>query len=365
MLFLIYFGNCSYTFASMKSGNKISNIKDISLSELEAFVLSVDEKKFRAKQIYNWIWKNHVSSFNEMKNIPNSFKSKLERQFSIYKIILKDIQESDDNTVKFVFKLIDNKYIESVLIPSAKRTTACISSQVGCPLGCKFCATGFMKYERNLTPAEIIDQVVILNDYSQKEFRHKLSNIVIMGMGEPLLNLNNLLNAIDVIVDNDALGFSPQRITVSTSGLVKEIKKLADIKPKFNLAISLHTANNLKRTNLMPVNKSNPLPELINALKYYHSKTNARITFEYLMLNNVNDSLQDAKELAEFCKNFPSKINIIEYNEIQDSEYQKSGIEKTQEFVNYMESKNLVVNVRRSRGKDIDAACGQLANKIK
>ncbi|MFC2137051.1 23S rRNA (adenine(2503)-C(2))-methyltransferase RlmN [Bacteroidota bacterium] len=347
----------------MKEENIKTNIKDISLKILEEFILSVNEKRFRSKQIYNWIWKNKVSSFNEMNNIPNSLKNKLENHFSIQNIEIKNTQVSIDKTAKFAFNLIDNEIVEGVLIPSLNRTTACISTQVGCPLACKFCASGQIKFKRNLLPSEIIDQVILINDYSLKEYKRKLSNIVVMGMGEPLLNLDNLIKAIEIVTDENALGFSPQRITVSTSGLVKEIRKMTEQTPKFNLAISLHTANNLKRTNLMPVNKSNPLPELINALKYYHSKTNARITFEYLMLNNVNDSIQDAKELAEFCKNFPSKVNIIEYNEIQHEEYQKSSVEKTQEFVNYLESKNLVVNVRRSRGKEIDAACGQLANK--
>jgi len=349
----------------MKPDNKTKNIKDITYNELERFILTIDEKKFRAKQIYNWIWKNNVSSFYEMDNIPNSLKNKLISHFTLNSIGIQSIQTSKDKTAKFAFILSNNKHIEGVLIPTAKRTTACISTQIGCPLRCKFCATGTIKFERNLTPAEIIDQVIIINNYSQKEYNRKLSNIVIMGMGEPLLNFDNLLQAIDIIIDKNALGFSPQRITVSTSGLTKEIKELANKNPKFNLAISLHSANNIKRSNLMPVNQSNPLPELISALKFYHSKTRARITFEYLMLNKVNDNLQDAKELAEFCKNFPSKINIIEYNEIQNSEYNKSSIEKTQEFVNYLESKNLIVNIRKSRGKDIDAACGQLANNIK
>ncbi len=343
--------------------NKIQNLKELSLEELEKVLLSYGEQKYRAKQIYEWVWKKHVNSFDEMTNIPNQTRELCKDKFSITSIEIGNTQISKDKTAKFAFKLFDNETVEGVLIPSKDRTTACVSTQVGCPLGCKFCASGKIKFKRNLTSIEIVDQVIFINRYSIEKFNRKLSNIVIMGMGEPLLNIDNTLQAIKLITSENTLGFSPQRITLSTSGLTNEIRKLADMKVKFNVAISLHSTSNNIRNQLMPVNKSNPLSELISTLKYFHAMTNSRVTFEYLMLNGVNDRLVDAKELADFCKNFPCKINIIEYNEIDNSLYKKSTEENISQFVQFLESKNLIVNVRKSRGRDIDAACGQLANK--
>jgi 23S rRNA (adenine2503-C2)-methyltransferase len=241
--------------------------------------------------------------------------------------------------------------------------TACISSQVGCSLTCKFCATGRLERLRNLNADEIYDQIVLLRNQAEEKYKIPLTNIVYMGMGEPLLNYNNVMDSIFKITSPEGLNMSPQRITVSTAGVAKMIKKLGDDGVKFNLALSLHAANDVKRNQIMPINETNTLEVLADALKYFYSKTGTRVTYEYIVFKDFNDDLQDAKELAEFCKNIPCKLNIIEYNPIEDGEFQQTTPERLEAFVNYLESKNIIVNVRRSRGKDIDAACGQLANK--
>jgi 23S rRNA (adenine2503-C2)-methyltransferase len=278
---------------------------------------------------------------------------------------LADQQVSGDKTVKCAFQVEQGKVVEGVLIPTQSRTTACISSQVGCSLACAFCATGRLKMMRNLTAGEIYDQVVYLRNEAQNRYGIPLSNIVYMGMGEPLLNYKNVLRSIEKITSPDGLGMSPQRITVSTAGIAKMITKLGDDQVKFNLALSLHAANDEKRNKIMEINESNNLETLAEALRYFHQKTDTRVTFEYIIFKDFNDSIQDAKELAEYCKNLPVKINIIEYNPIDNGIYQQADPEKVDAFARYLEARNLVVNVRRSRGKDIDAACGQLANKNK
>lgn len=343
----------------------MKNIRDISLKELEDFLESNSEKKFRAKQIFEWIWKKNISSFDNISNISKELRKTLQDNFELKSVEISGVQKSSDKTEKFAFRLPDNNFVEGVLIPSSDRATACISTQVGCSLVCKFCATGKMGFTRNLTKSEIYEQVYLLNVESNKTFERNLSNIVIMGMGEPLINYDNTLAAINLMTSKDGLEMSPLRITLSTSGVTKMIKKLADDEVKFNLAVSLHTANNKKRDSLMSINKANNLTSLIEALKYFYQKTQSRVTFEYLLLKDFNDSLDDAKELAEFCKNFPCKINIIEFNSVTESELSKADEKNMHQFVEFLESKNLIVNVRRSKGKDIDAACGQLANKIK
>ena len=242
--------------------------------------------------------------------------------------------------------------------------TACISSQVGCSLTCKFCATGKLDRLRNLNADEIYDQVFMLNEQALSNYNQKLSNIVYMGMGEPLLNYRNVLESIDKITSTDGLGISPKRITISTAGIAKLIKKLGDDEVKFNLALSLHAANDKKRDYIMPINEQNSLEALKEAIVYFYEKTQTRITYEYIIFKDFNDEISDAQELASFAKITPCKINIIEYNPIDDGEFQQAKREKVDAFVNHLESKNLIVNVRRSRGKDIDAACGQLANKL-
>lgn len=343
--------------------DKKTDIRQLNLEQLTEKLTDLGEKPFRAKQIYEWLWKKGVVDFSEMTNLSKDLRTKLEENFEIRFLEIAEEQRSSDRTIKDAFKLFDGAVVEGVLIPTSKRMTACVSVQVGCSLDCAFCATGKLKRVRNLNPDEIVDQVVLINNQAKNNYDIPLSNIVFMGMGEPLLNYNNTLDAIDKITSPDGLGMSPKRITVSTAGIAKMIKKLGDDQVRFNLALSLHAANDEKRNKIMPINETNTLEVLADALKYFHEKTGSRVTFEYIIFKDFNDELQDAKELAEFCKNVPCKINIIEYNSIDEGEFQQADQKKVDRFAKFLESKNLIVNVRRSRGKDIDAACGQLANK--
>jgi 23S rRNA (adenine2503-C2)-methyltransferase len=328
-------------------------------------ILEMNEPKFRAKQIFEWLWIKNCSSFQQMSNLGKALLSKLEDVFYIDAITLSDEQISSDKTIKCAF-LVDNKNaVEGVLIPTSTRTTACISSQVGCSLSCTFCATGRLKLMRNLTPGEIVDQVVFLRNRAKELYNKTLSNIVYMGMGEPLLNYKNVLRSVEMLTSENGLGISPRRITVSTAGIAKMIRKLGDDQVKFNLALSLHAANDEKRSRIMEINDSNNLEELADALRYFHEKTASRVTFEYIIFDGFNDQIEDAQELANFAKCVPCKINIIEYNPIDNGEFSQAKKQNVDAFAAYLESKNIIVNVRRSRGKDIDAACGQLANKNK
>ncbi len=342
-----------------------NNILSLSLPEITSFLKEKGEKPFRAKQIYEWLWKKPVGSFVEMTNLSKELRQLLDENFVLNTPKIEDLQVSADKTIKVLFRLFDDYLIEGVLIPTDNRVTACISSQVGCNLGCEFCATGKLGLQRNLTVGEIFHQVVELMKLAKERYNLSLTNIVLMGMGEPLLNYDHVLHAMKMVSSENGLGMSPQRITLSTVGLPRMIKKLADDQIKFNLAVSLHSANDKKRSEFMPVNKRNSLSELRDALVYFNEKTGQRITFEYLLMEGVNDSLKDAADFAEYCKSFPVKINIIEYNATSDKRFKRSSNDAFNEFVTHMKSKNLVVNVRRSRGQDIDAACGQLAGKKK
>ncbi|HNR19873.1 MAG TPA: 23S rRNA (adenine(2503)-C(2))-methyltransferase RlmN [Bacteroidia bacterium] len=339
------------------------DIRTLSLEELIKELTVFNEKSFRAKQIYEWLWKKSVRSFDEMTNLSLTLRNQLKELFTINAITVDTTQTSNDKTIKSGFRLFDNHLIEGVLIPTETRMTACVSSQVGCSLTCKFCATGKLERIRNLNADEIYDQVAIIKKQSEDNYNIPLSNIVYMGMGEPLLNYTNVLKSIEKITSPEGLNMSPQRITVSTAGIAKMIKKLGDDGVKFNLALSLHAANDEKRDKIMPINEHNNLEALRDALKYFYNKTGTRITYEYIVFNNFNDSLKDAAELADFCKNTPCKINLIEYNPIGDGIFENAKIDRIEAFKKFLEGKNLVVNIRRSRGKDIDAACGQLANK--
>ncbi|MES2588998.1 MAG: 23S rRNA (adenine(2503)-C(2))-methyltransferase RlmN [Bacteroidota bacterium] len=345
--------------------NSLINIRNLSLEELSQAVISLGEKSFRAKQIYEWLWQKNAGTFEEMSSLGKAFREKLEQQYFIDKIVLDDQQISSDKTIKCAFEVEKGKVVEGVLIPTKSRTTACISSQVGCSLSCAFCATGRLKLMRNLSAGEIVDQVVYLRNQAESRYQQNLTNIVYMGMGEPLLNYKNVLRSTEILCSENGLGISPRRITVSTAGIAKMIKKLGDDEVKFNLALSLHAANDVKRDKLMEINESNNLESLREALIYFHQKTDSRVTFEYIIFKDFNDNLEDAQELAEFAKCVPCKINIIEYNPIDDGIYQQADANKVAAFAQYLEDRNLIVNVRRSRGKDIDAACGQLANKNK
>ncbi len=338
----------------------MKDIKTLDFQQLKDWVNSIGEKDFRAKQIYKWLWNKNVNDFDQMTDLSKKLRALLKENFEIRPISVFSQQKSKDGTIKYAFKLHDGLLIEGVLIPDGNRVTACISTQVGCPLACKFCATGTMGLKRNLTHGEIYEQAFVLNAESEKIFGRRLTNIVVMGMGEPLLNFDNTLKAINLITSNKGMGMSPQRITLSTVGIVNKLKQLADLKPKFNLAVSLHTAIDKKRSQLMPINKTNPLDKLVEALKYYYWRTQKRITFEYLLIDGITDTMADAKALAAFCKNFPCKINLIEYNVNPFVDFKKSKKENVQRFYNFLTSKNLVVTIRKSRGEDINAACGQL-----
>lgn len=339
------------------------DIRQLSLEELISKIAELGEKKFRAKQIHEWLWKKRATGFDQMTNLSKSLRDNLQDMFIINAVLLREAQKSKDKTIKNAFLLADNSVIEGVLIPTKKRTTACVSVQVGCSLDCAFCATGKLKKVRNLNADEIYDQVVMINEQSNEEYNIPLSNIVFMGMGEPLLNYKNVLSSIEKITSSHGLGMSAKRITLSTAGIAKMIKKLADDDVKFNLALSLHAANDEKRNKIMPINESNNLDSLKESMIYFNKKTGLRPTLEYIIFKNFNDEISDAEELYQFANAFPSKVNIIEYNSIDNEKYQQADAKKVAAFNSYLESKNVIVNIRRSRGKDIDAACGQLANK--
>ncbi|TRZ75983.1 MAG: 23S rRNA (adenine(2503)-C(2))-methyltransferase RlmN [Bacteroidetes bacterium] len=338
-----------------------ADIRSLSLAEIEKFFREKNEKPFRARQVYEWIWKKTCRSFDEMTNLSRENRQLLTAHFC-FPVLQKEKELRDpDGTVKFTFRLPDNELIESVLIPADSRTTACISSQAGCALACRFCATGMLGFRKNLTFTEIFDQVVLLNRQSEKYHGKPLSNIVYMGMGEPLMNYEEVLKSIEKITSEESLGMSPQRITVSSVGIPAMIRKMADDKGRFHFALSLHAATNAKRDRIIPINKKHNLQELTEALKYYHAKTGKRVTIEYILFKDFNDSLEDAKDLAVFCKSFPVKINLIGYNPVEKSGFSQSTPEKTRAFREFLENKNMVINVRKSRGTNIDAACGQLA----
>jgi 23S rRNA (adenine2503-C2)-methyltransferase len=342
--------------------------KDIRLltrEELKQVLSALGEKPFRAAQIWQWLWQKHARSFREMTNLSNTLRELLEENFIIRPIQADKSQFSEDGTIKSRFRLHDGHLIEAVLIPvpEDRRFTVCVSCQVGCSLTCAFCATGKMKRIRNLDPGEIVDQVVMMNARCLEVFDHPITNIVYMGMGEPLLAYDPVMKSIDLITSPDGLGMSPKRITVSTAGIAKMIRKLADDEVRFKLALSLHAADDQKRNTIMPINEQNNLEVLMDALAYFYQKTGNRITYEYIALREVNDSLADAENLLKLTRRFPVKVNIIEYNPIEGEEFEKSDEGVINTFVAYLASRGVNITLRRSRGKDIDAACGQLANK--
>ncbi len=341
------------------------NIRSLSTEQLQAYFEEIGQPKFRANQVEQWLWQKQAKSFDDMTNLPLEIRPRLEQDFVVNELTIAEEQLSNDGTVKCAFKLHDGKVVEGVLIPAKDRMTACISSQVGCSLTCKFCATGKLKRMRNLEPDEIFDQVVAIKDMAEKYYNKPLTNIVYMGMGEPLLNYKNVLTSIARITDDNGLGMASKRITVSTAGIDKMIRKLAEDKVKFRLALSLHAANDTKRSQIMPINDQNNLDTLAEALDEFHNNTKNRVTFEYIIFKDFNDTIHDAQELVNYCKRVPARVNIIEYNPIDDGEFQQADPEKVDAFAAHLERHGVVVNIRRSRGKDIDAACGQLANKNK
>jgi 23S rRNA (adenine2503-C2)-methyltransferase len=339
------------------------DIRKLSLPEIKDFLVQQGEQAFRSKQIYEWLWKKSAHRFDQMTNLSVSLQQKLSDHFVINAVTVDKKQVSNDGTIKSAFRLYDTHLIEGVLIPADDRMTACVSSQVGCSLTCKFCATGYMERKRNLDASEIYDQVVHIRNQAEAQYNTPLTNIVYMGMGEPLLNYANVLQSVEHITSPEGLNMSPKRITVSTAGIAKMIKKLGDDQVKFNLALSLHAANDVKRNQIMPINESNSLVALKEALQYFYKKTGIRITYEYIVFYNFNDTLDDARELYEFTKHTPCKVNIIEYNPIAEASFVNTSEDSLSKFAAFLENKGVIVNVRRSRGKDIDAACGQLAGK--
>jgi 23S rRNA (adenine2503-C2)-methyltransferase len=353
----------TYLCTLMKTEKK--NIRHLALTELESYLLTLGEKKFRARQIWEWLWQKHAHRFEDMSNLSKELRQQLSESFSLPALVVDATQYSADGTVKSRFKTVDGNLVEGVLIPTDERKTACVSSQIGCSLSCKFCATGYMDRKRNLNFDEIYDEVVLINDQSERIYGKKLSNIVFMGMGEPLLNYKNVLKAIERISSPEGLGMSPKRITVSTAGVAKMIQQLGDDKVKFKLALSLHAANDQKRHEIMPINDTNNIKSLIDALNHFYKETGNEITFEYILFQNFNDSIRDADELVKLYRKVPADlVNIIEYNPIENASFTKPDDETTERFMRHLEKNKVNARLRRSRGKDIDAACGQLANKV-
>ena len=341
----------------------MKNLRSSRLEELEHLMNEWGEPKFRAKQVHEWIWKKFANNIEEMTNLSKSLREKLSKEFFIPKVKTHHSQFSSDGTIKNRLQLHDGYFVESVLIPTEKRMTVCVSSQVGCSLSCKFCATGYLPRKRNMDFDEIVDEVVLVNEQAQQQYGKSLTNIVFMGMGEPLLNYKNVLAAIEKISSPDSLGMSPKRITVSTAGVAKMIRQLGDDKVRFKLALSLHAATDEKRNEIMPINETNNLKELIDALNYFYKQTGNEITFEYILFKDFNDSVKDADDLVKIYRQVPADlVNIIEYNPIDAAKFEKPEDDKVQAFMKYLESKRVNARLRRSRGKDIDAACGQLAN---
>lgn len=339
------------------------DILSLSNQEIVAVCEQLGEKSFRAQQLLEWLWNKKARSFDELTNMSKQFREKLAEAYYFKTVTISNIQKSKDGTQKFVFRLGDGAHIEGVLIPSRERITACISSQVGCGLACEFCATGTMGFTRNLSVGEITDQLFAIEQVAIQELERPVTNVVYMGMGEPLQNYEHVMASIARITDVKGHAMAPSRITVSTAGISKFIKKLADDNFACNLAISLHFPDDERRTKYMPVNKANNLNSLSDALAYYHQKTKKRISIEYALLHGINDSIEDASLLAHFTKRFPVKINIIEYNSFHGSSFKPSKAKKQEAFVSFLQKLNLIVNIRHSKGKDIDAACGQLIKR--
>jgi 23S rRNA (adenine2503-C2)-methyltransferase len=343
------------------------DIRLIEKNDLTEFFKSIGESKFRVQQVWEWLWKKGAHSFDEMTNLSKGLRQKLDEHFEIRPIKEDLVQRSNDGTIKSRFKLHDGYMIESVLIPvpERERFTVCISCQVGCSLTCSFCATGQMKRMRNLDAPEIFDQVLLVNRQCLEVYGHPLTNIVYMGMGEPLLAYKPVLESINLITSEEGMGMAPRRITVSTAGIAKMIKKMADDGLKTNLALSLHAADDFKRNQIMPINEQNNLSIIAEALQYFQKNTkDNKITFEYIAFRDFNDEQEDAENLLRLCRKVSNvKVNIIEYNKVDGVELEKSDDEKIDAFARYLNRNGIAVTVRRSRGKDIDAACGQLANK--
>ena len=332
------------------------NIKDYDLEELKQILIGLGEKPYRAEQIFKWIMQENVTSFDDMTNLSLELREKLKNNFDlhIFKIIQK--QESKDGTKKYLFDVLDGNAIESVLMEYKYGKTVCVSSQIGCKMGCKFCASTGVKFSRSLTSGEIVEQLLAI----ERDEHIKISNLVFMGIGEPLDNYDNVVNAIHILNNQKGINMGARHISISTSGLVPKIYKLADENLQCTLSISLHSANNEKRSKMMPINKTYNIQELMKACKYYISKTNKRISFEYALAKDNNDNLNDAKELIKLLKGMLCHVNLIPINKIENGSYTKSSNENIIKFRDYLNKCGIVATIRRELGTDISAACGQL-----
>ncbi len=341
----------------------MKDIRTLSLDQLTDYFKEIGDKPFRAKQVYDWLWSKNLHSFDEMTNLSKNLRDQLIQDFVINPVSVDLLQKSSDGTIKNGVRLHDGLMVESVLIPTETRTTACVSSQVGCSLNCEFCATAKLKRMRNLEVAEIVDQVALIDRQSRLYFERPLSNIVFMGMGEPMMNYKNVVEAVRKITQPEGLGMSPRRITVSTSGIPKMIRMLADDQLKVKLALSLHSAIESKRNEIMPFSSKFPLTEIMEALQYWYQQTGSVITFEYCVWKGINDGDEDIRALIRYCRQVPSKVNLIQYNPIGEGKFDHRNVKAEEKYVRELEKAGITIMVRKSRGGDIDAACGQLANK--
>jgi 23S rRNA (adenine2503-C2)-methyltransferase len=336
------------------------NLLGLTRAELEQAMTAIDEKPFRGRQLYKWLYSVRQHDFGLMTDLTKDLRSRLAEQFEIRGLEIADRQKSEDGTEKFLFRLEDGKPVESVLIPQEEHGTLCVSSQAGCALGCKFCATGTMGLLRDLTVGEIVGQLVFLRElYGHDCFR----NVVFMGMGEPFNNYDNLIEAVRIMTDALGLSISPKKITISTSGISPKIRKLADSGLKAKLALSLHAATQEKRVQIMPVAETFRLDKLMDAVKYWTQKTNMRVTLEYILFDGFNDTMEDVKALARLVHGIPCKINILAYNPVPGLDYERPSDDKVDWFGRQLYPRAPAVTVRKSRGRDIDAACGQLAGR--
>jgi len=344
-----------------------TDLKSLTGSELEEFCTGLGLKSYRADQIYQWLYQKGVSDFSEMTNLSKELRERLKKLAEIRGIDLVTRQQSNDGTIKYLFELHNGERVESVLIPdfdeegNARRLTVCVSSQVGCVFGCSFCATGKMGFFEHLTHGEIVDQVQFINREAEHIYNKEISNIVYMGMGEPFHNYKAVMESAGILTDERSLGLSPKRITISTVGLTRQIKQWADERQPYNLAISLHAADDEKRDKIMPINSSMNLDQLKEAVQYYFTRMHQPVTYEYLLFDGFNDSKKDALKLADIVHWAPSKVNIIMYNRVKGVELDGTGENRLDKFMQTLVSNDVTATVRRSRGDDIDAGCGQLA----